>query len=132
MPIIRWVEEFCNIVNMITINNNTTVIGLTISSKMNSTFPYQIRKLTNFRQKNGFQGVFISPDSEERLLMLESLAIKIYETDTTKILRSLAHGIDACASYEGVNSYCFLSRHICKYCFVFAFTQSQSVLNGRL
>ena len=35
--------------------------------------------------------------------MLESLAIKIYETDTTKILRSLAHGIDACASYEGPN-----------------------------
>ncbi|KAL5267939.1 hypothetical protein ACHWQZ_G004855 [Mnemiopsis leidyi] len=63
--------------------------------------PVKISKLL-LEQKNGFQGVFISPDSEERLLMLESLAIKIYETDTTKILRSLAHGIDACASYEGL------------------------------
>ena len=108
MPIIRWAEEFSNIGNMITINDNITFIGLTISSEMNSTFPYQIRKFTKFRQKNGFQGVFISPDSEERLLMLESLAIKIYETDTTKILRSLAHGIDACASYEGVSNYLLL------------------------
>ena len=56
------------------------------------------------RQKNGFQGVFISADSEERLLLLESLAVKIYETDTTKILRSLAHGIDSCASYEGMST----------------------------
>ena len=109
MPIIRWAEEFSNIGNMITINDNTTFICLTIRrSEMNSTFPYQIRKFTKFRQKNGFQGVFISPDSEERLLMLESLAIKIYETDTTKILRSLAHGIDACASYEGVSYYLLL------------------------
>ncbi|XP_063685403.1 uncharacterized protein LOC134819395 [Bolinopsis microptera] len=57
--------------------------------------PIKISKLL-LEQNNGFQGVFISPDTEERLLLLESLAIKIYETDTTKILRSLAHGIDSC------------------------------------
>ena len=55
----------------------------------------------NPRFDNGYQGIFASPDSEEKLLLLESLGIKIYETDSTKILRSLAHGIDAFASYEG-------------------------------
>ena len=64
--------------------------------------------------------------------MLESLAIKIYETDTTKVLRSLAHGIDACASYEGVSNYCFLSNNICKCYFVVVFAQSQFVFYGQL
>ena len=53
------------------------------------------------RLNNGFQGVMISTESLT-LLRLEALGIKIHETNVNNMLRSLAHGVESVASYEGI------------------------------